>query len=149
MKAFTLSKKSWHWRLAVTYGSHYEYDTETDLCTYIRNVLKGIFVVMLVIVAGGLCISAPMGSLAAWIVYVITNGITEMDPVAFAGAFLIFGFVILTGLFLLFNTDTGEEVVSKVKRAVRIKIPKPQEDSFLVLAYRSFKDKTCVRLNVQ
>lgn len=149
MKAFTLSKKSWHWRLAVTYGNHYEYDTDTDLCTYIRHVMRGIFVALLVTAAGGLCISAPMGSLLAWIAYVITHGMTEMDPVAFAGAALIGGITILTGLFVLFNTDAGEEVISKVKGAVKITIPKPKEDSFLVLAYRSFKDKTCVRLRVQ
>lgn len=147
MKAFTLSKKSWHWHLAVTYGNHCKYDTETDLCTYMRQVAVGTIVVLLLTLAGGLCLGAPFGSLLAWIVFVANYGLTEMDPVAFAGAAMIMCVALLIGIFFLFNTDAGEEVVSKVKRAIRI--PKPQKDSFLVLAYRSFKDKTCVRLNVQ
>ena len=149
MKAFTLSKKSWHWRLATVYGSHDKWDTETDLCAYMRNVIRGVIVISLVIFAGGLCIGIPFGSLLGWMAFVATNGLIEMDAIAFAAVVMIVGIVILIGLFLLFNTDAGEEIIDKIKSTVRIKIHRPQKDSFVVLAYRSFKEKTCVRLSVE
>jgi hypothetical protein len=149
MKAFNLSKKSLHWHLAVTYGNHCEWDTDPDLCSYLQRVVQGVIVASLAAFVGGLGIGVPFGELLAWIAYVAANELVPMTVPAAAAMLIIFAVVVFVCGFLLFNTDRGEEIVGVIKKNIRVSIPKPKQESFIVLAYHSFKDKTCVRLSIQ
>jgi hypothetical protein len=148
MKAFTLSKKSWHWRLASYYGPAHEYEFmdggDGDLCSYMAAVLKGLAIVCLVTM--GLAMVAFLeGTIGAWLVFVINNGMIKMDDAAVAATVMNIFFAVF-GVSIFFSiSETGKNFRAKIS-ALNLT---PPEDSFLVLAYRSFKDKTCVRLVVQ
>ena len=147
MKAFTLSKKSWHWRLASSYGPACEYEYmeggDGDLCSYIQAVLKGAVIALFITMAFGL-VAFVEASLGDWAVYVINNGMIRMDDTAVA-ALLMNIFCIVFGTIIFISvSETGKNLRRRVSS-----INLAPEDSFLVLAYRSFKEKTCVRLVVQ
>lgn len=168
MKQFEYSKKSWHFRLAHTYGdlrteTHWEYDEDGncigcesyydgDLCTYIQQIVKGV-VKIVVFGALSLIALAPMACALAYLAACISTGMwieldKEADTPIIVGLAL---WAVITAVTLL-----GTSLYAHQR--YREKHPKPEkvieqtpakEPGFAKLAYAKFKDKTCARIMVK
>lgn len=135
MKEYSLSKNSWHYKLA-NFGmgyNQYRIDTETDICSYIRAVLVGTFVFAFLT-----CVFAGLGGWVAFSVYSIVGYfIWGMAISPFAWTLLF----VVGGLFGGAAAVTGGVVI-------REKLDE-QEPGFIRLAYQKFKNKTCVKIKLE
>ena len=141
MMEFELNAKSWHFWLAnfahkrvSVYGS--------DICSYIRAVLMGLFWLTI------------YGTAAIFFVY--GTGVTLYDGYyffaegikvsLFAEVMIMLWTVILGLMFtLLFTFCMVEHAIPAVQRACS-SVSKTDNPSFIRLAYRKFKDKTCFQI---
>lgn len=133
MRELQYQKRGIIWRLASTYGPLHEFETETDICTYWRAVLKGSFLAML-LTALAMLVSAGVADFGAWLVAMVSAG-AYIDPQV--GAFVVsvvLGFVAVAGV-------VGGTFYLKQKTGVHA-------PRFMTEAYASWKDKTCVKVNL-
>lgn len=137
MMTFNLKHDSWHFWLA-NFGERRVYASHgTDICSYVRSVLIGTFWFLFVATIGvGLAVVA----LASFI-----NGIGwllfgyELEEYA-RGFFIFFGSLIGMAVLLLGSVFTKETIENKLQEA------KP---GFVRLAYRSWKDKFCAKVEFE
>ena len=149
MRAFNLSKNSLHYRVAAVYGPHSKYDDDdTDLCSYLRAFLKGLFVIVMITGVGGIFIGGLLGSFLAWLAFITVNGFIGPSEVAFAGGLLLGMALLLIATLATVEMGGMRRVKYAVRSAVDFLTPE-RKDTFLQLAYRSFKDKTCVKLTLE
>lgn len=168
MKQFEYSKKSWHYRLAHTYGdlriqTDWKYDDvgnctghesyyDGDLCTYIQQMVKG---VIKIVVFGALSL-IPLSMMAFALVYlaacISTGTWIELDKDV--DEHIIIGLIlwIIISLLTLLGTSLYahhryREKYPKPEKVVKAKVEK--EPGFAKLAYAKFKDKTCARIMVK
>lgn len=121
------------WRLASTYGPLHEFETETDICTYWRAVLKGSFLVALLTLLA-VTISAGVADFGAWLAAMV---VCQLYIAPEIGAFVVsvlFGFAIIA-------CTVGGAFYLKQKTGVHA-------PRFMTEAYASWKDKTCVKVNL-
>jgi hypothetical protein len=138
---FELNAKSWHFWLAnfahkrvSTYGS--------DICSYTRAVLLGLFWFILFGTAGVLFVAGTGVTL-----YEGYQFFAEGIKVSLVSELMIMVWAILFTLMftLLFTVGVVEYVIPAAQRAAR-SVSKTEKPSFLRLAYRKFKDKTCFQI---
>lgn len=142
MKAITLNKKSWHYRLATTYGPFNKYDrwgdfdySRMNICDYVRSVFIGLlFVVLITLILGAF--AAIVADFGAWVIAMIS---IEQLILPEAGAILVSG--IICGI-LMFAAIRGIVIGTK-KLINRFAVPDYNDDSFIGSAYESFKNKIC------
>jgi hypothetical protein len=141
MMEFELNTNSWHFWLAnfahkrvSTYGS--------DICSYTRAVLLGLFWLVI------------YGS--ATIFFVVGTGVALYDGYQFfmegikvsllaEVMIMLWGIVFCLMATLLFTYGIVEHAIPAVQRACS-SVATPNKPSFLRLAYRKFKDKTCFQI---
>ena len=150
MKTLNFNKKSWHYWFA----KMGDYDhSRPDFCHYVRSALMGMFfsAVISVFVAAAIY---GTGDFIAWIIAMITTGLW-FNLVPDLGAFVIGGTLIFAGTiaglvgFSAFREKRRRAHFQKLQDAIRngkqLVEPTP---SFIVTAYRTFKDKTCFKINL-
>jgi len=146
MRAFTLNTKSWHGRLATTYGflqQHVLRCEGTDVCTYIRAVSLGSLVVLvLTAIIATVCVGIQDALIWGYFRFWLGINISPSEIAATVMA-IIFGLTIIaTVLFALAGGVTSyENITTKIK-----KLDAENKTPFMVLAYRAFKGKFCARL---
>lgn len=146
MKPLVFNKESWHYWLATEMGSFNKYRSDSNICEYTRTVLKG------VVIACG--VAAILLALTYWILItlvwwavVIQYGfIWETGPMALSIVIILVGMVV--GV-----TNGIPWLYRRARRAVfeRLSVgdhKKVKTDTFITKAYRSWKDKTCVRVTL-
>lgn len=141
MMEFELNAKSWHFWLANF--SHKRVSVYgTDICSYIRAVLLGLFWLTV------------YGTAAIFFVY--GTGVTLYDGYYFFAEgikvsllaevmIMLWSIVFILMFTLLFTYGVVEHAIPAVQRACRT-VATPDKPSFLRLAYRKFKDKTCFQI---
>ena len=139
MKELNFNKKSWHYFFysIVDEKSENYNDYKTDLCSYIKGVVQGIFLVILFIVVG---IALVGGSL--WVIgtffWSIFQTIYHLD------------FVYLNNLvMMIFATFLSLGVILFVLVTISEARQQKKFDKFVPAVYRKFKDKTCVMINLK
>lgn len=151
MESKNFSLNSWHWRLVsgvgTLRGAEYVEAGETystDICTYIRAVIKALIAVaiMTLLVLGIVFITAHG---IAYLAAIILNG-TFVEPNFHAIVFMVSAIVIISVLGLTYAHTKYREW--KDERDYN-KIVSNKPDSFVTAAYRKFKDKTCFRVEVR
>lgn len=142
MKPFTIKDTSYSWRFASVYGPlDNPWDRDTDICTYTKAVLKGVFVwCILLVVASGL--SVAYGDALGWIAAMLAEGMF-IHPAK--SATIALGVTTLVGLVVL--AALGADAYQQAKRKRRLS-QEPEDLGFVKLAYRSFKEKYCVAVTV-
>jgi hypothetical protein len=133
MKAYNLSKESWHFRLA-NFGARRIYPEDgSDICEYIRAMVGGTFLLALSI--AGAILGASWVGFSVYNLYEIAIGAGVLEIYT---ALLLF----LLGALALFIS------VAVVVDWFHNRPDKPEvEPGFAKLAYRKFKNKTCFRLD--
>lgn len=147
MKPYFISENSWHFwvvnfgerRIRASWG-------DTDICEYTRCFLQG----LMCLVAAAMGISMVV----AFVVASIINGIAWMffgymlAPWTFTFILILgsLGFVAILYEIAQFNVRRKEALRQKRYELMEKGEYTPPPPGFLTLAYRKFKDKTCVRL---
>lgn len=147
MKPFVFNKDSWHYSLATELGSFPKYQTDSNICEYTREVIKGGLLFGLVV------------ALALGLLYWITITIVWWVVILQYGYFPENGPIVLSLVVGSVGSATAVAhgtpwAYRKVRAACyderqswesggRIKT-----DNFLTHAYRSWKEKTCVRVTL-
>lgn len=132
MKKLTISRDSWHYKLA-QYGQLRDSD-ETDLCRYwwalVRGVLAAPFLVLVGTGLGFLFVVAPLMPFVVW----LTTGVFHVAEYAFAGLVLWAAALVFVGYFAL----------QEYSRRHRNDPP-----GLVRSAYHGWKKKTCVLVEVR
>lgn len=131
MKTFKLNRDSWHFRLA-NFVTNRVY-SDTDICTYVRSVIQGALWL-----AFATAIVACVGGAAVFTVFNIFG-------------FLFFGqeFHLVSVMVLTNVTILGLFIgifIAKEKYEEKTRFDKP---GFIRLAYRSWKDKFCAKVEFE
>lgn len=145
MKPFVFNKDSWHYWLATELTSFSKYKTESNICEYTRAVLKGAFWATVgLAVALGLIYWVVI-TLVWWVVVFQHGFFDEPAPIVLSA---------IVGIFA-FSAGVSEGVPRLWKKARRklydsrqAKREKVKTDNFITEAYRSWKEKTCVRVTL-
>lgn len=153
MKEYTLKTNSLHYRLAKVYGSMRSYQVE-DLCTYVKHVIYGLLkIVFLVGFCSGLLIVLGMGDFLGWVAAMIaTQGFIEPEEHTRMALGSIIGLVFALGVLFVVVLITNIHQARKEARIQKgldglfTQPAEPKDPPFLLLAYRSFKEKTCVKI---
>ena len=140
MKPLVISRDSWHWKLTSRF-TMVKFEENLNLCYYTRCLLISILGALAVTFLSMCVIGLYFFSLYSTIAHGLTN---QSVP-----------FIMFTSAILIFMTMIGlANYKEKRKRDAYYAIlkgtyPPTKEPSFLVKAYRAWKEKTCVRISVQ
>ena len=131
MKALVVRQDSLLWHLVTNYSSVSKYDKVTDLCTITSATIKSIFMVCLIVLIGtGLLIPV------IWIVLPIFNLLFGSAPAYFPDLF----FIGLGGYGVIAVTIA----IQSYRYSERNSKP-----TVIGEAWRSFKEKSCIRVVVE
>jgi hypothetical protein len=142
MKEFTFGTKSWHLYLA-NFGqdsfSRITKGDETDLCSYTRRVLAGLFwfsVAAILITTAATVTLLGFYDIAMW----LFTDIPRMDVFGVIVSIILVSVTILLTIYgIKYFIDT---------RDIKI-VPSIPEDSFVGLTYKRVKNKTCFKIKFQ
>lgn len=147
MKPITLNKDSWHYKLAAKLQMYNSWDTTTDLCSYTRTIflaavtVLGGAAVLLSVVGVGLLLVGD--TLALWAAVATVGLNVAPSPLAFVGT------IGAAGVIVYYTLNGMEKAYTQytLKRNGKELDPyKSRSDGFIRKAYRSFKEKTCVKV---
>ena len=137
MKELKFNKKSWHyWLFSIGLNDSKYHDTETDICSYIRAVLKGVFQTLAAgfVLLGLFGVIIYLNGYSIWNVY---EAIVYQDWTYLKTAqFILTVCIYLTGLVMW-----GCIKVSDAKHNHKF-------EKFVPSAYTKFKSKTCVKVKL-
>lgn len=127
MKEIVLEQKSWHYWLA-TFGNKYRVNWHgDDICHYIRSVMVGTFLFLLMVIVGSFLGGVFLFSVANLFSWLFLGYELHKASIGFLS---IFG-----GVFLALGLAVTHEAVKEKMNE--------NEPGFVRAAYRKFKDKTC------
>lgn len=136
----TLSAKSWHFWLANfgNTGRYYPEDT-IDICSYIRSVVRGIFLLLAAIAVEIVILITTLYSLGNWFSVIFLDGYL-ISPVT----------ILVTSLYSIigFATYKAKQYDRRLAEGYFSNRPK-KEPGFLKLTYRKFKNKTCFMVDFE
>ncbi len=144
MDTLNVSSKAWHYRFATKYASLSTYDirfSRVDSCTYIRRVMLGLVLFFCLSIAT-VIVLIPLTHLIMWLVVCAVNlsFVPLMNSeVTFLGALEVF-FGCLGGLVYF-----GTKGITWILDHLLLK-DETVEPSFIVQAYRSWKNKYCIKV---
>jgi hypothetical protein len=144
MKPITIRPDGLLWRLATTYGTLNAWQAKevgTDTCTYLRSVLWGVAVCVLITVMVSLVILLFIGVPLIPVVVGLVTGTWLLE----AEFWVVAGLWGVLGLFAVHQVLKHHRVIERLFGSVRY----DEEPSQVALLYRSFKDKVCVPIKVK
>lgn len=140
MKAVNLNKNSWHYYIAQKLGSYrpqeYVNDTrnhKTDICTYTSFVLKGFFLLFV------------MGIAIAFVGFLFWNVLFGIIFSIIYGTIIFTDIAIAIFMFLLAVIISATLFVGITM--IKSKLENTESDGFIKTAYKSWKEKFCVKIN--
>lgn len=139
MKTFVLSKSSWHYKLANLFGGM-RYVRDTDVCEYTKTVIAALFLSTMITFFGIILLILSVHMLLG-VGFSIWMGAWFFSDLGIMGL-IIYG---LVGGGLMIKAADGKYSEWKDRRRENYE-PKP--DGFLKVAYSSWKDKYCVRIEI-
>lgn len=147
MKTLTFDKKSWHYELAEMGGFRYYDWQEQNFCTYARKVLIGIFLSILITIIGAGAAGTVVMPLVTYIGYLSTGVWLGGESGDIHVAYFIVDTVLIVTVLLWYLVDVlipcaYNGAIEFVTKEVR-KVP---SDSFVKTWWKSFKEKTCFKI---
>lgn len=158
MNPITLSKSSWHYRLATYYGSlkvsYWDYAVDSfdeievphniDSCTYIQHVMKGLLIIVVLTAMFVGLVGVPFSDFLMWGMVAAQYSFVQMHGAAVWFALLAtaaLGTTVLVGIWI----GIDKALKSYRRRSFRLTKPALQKKtSFLRVLYTKLHDKTCV-----
>ena len=139
MKTVKFNKDSWHYKLAEEVDSYYPSE-DADLCSYIRTVMKSIFIVALMATLVG-ALFTGMSILAVHAIFGVVYSIIYKT-------FMFTEPGVVGLIFLAIATIVGSVKFATIYVSNMPSSPaKPEKpDGFISTAYGSWKHKYCARV---
>ena len=137
-----LRKKSWHYAVAM-FGTPYIVD-HVDICTYSGMVFKGVLAIIATILVIPVIILSMFDAPISFVLMLITgHTIPFISIMTCSIGGVLYGMLLIRMVFLLINMALDRY------RSYRNNGFQKQDkkDSFLKNAYRSYKDKYCVKIS--
>ncbi len=137
MKTLTLNKNSWHYRLASTYPPCDHWAIARDICGYTRQVIRGMITCMFltpILAYIVLCLILP--PIAIFVPDFVLP--TLVNPFT-AGAIFYVVFALGYTAYLI--------ATAYVKLSSKGGLQKAIHTGFIYNSYKSFKDKTCFKID--
>lgn len=152
MEPVKISKDSLHFRLATVYGPLTKWDItreKVDFCGYIKAVLKGSLSALAWTVFAAAA-GWALGDALAWLMSGLLHGFVKPN-IAGMVAMVVIAIVAVLVAWIILDDITDDFLYSwrQAKRVADKTAPKAQNKSspgFIKLAYRSLKDRYCVRV---
>jgi hypothetical protein len=142
MKTIKINRNSWHYHIIKTYTDRRP-EWIGSICQYNRNVLLGILNIFYIIFFTSLTLVILLSPIFYGILYLIYG----MPPGELEGTFVVFGvtgYVMIIGFYIAhLLTERKENKLYEMKEnGIEIK------DSYIGAAWKSFKDKVCVKIEI-
>lgn len=138
MKEIVFSSDSWHFWLAEFPDQQFR---GKDVCSYVRSVMRGIIILILI---SAICILVSVPTLTALALDIWFLFHTYAMPVEFVGGLFIAGNVLLVFAFVM----VASFYIAERKRK-RKELEQSKPDGFIKTAYKSFKDKVCYQVRIE
>lgn len=146
MKTFKVDRKSWHYHIIKTYGTTpWELEQIDNLCLYIQRLCVGFMLLALISMVGGAAAWMVLDFTIWTLVSIQVGELLPMGPAALAFTISIIACTVIFGVAAIciwygrrpskphgHYDDTGKWV--------------PPQPSLVEAWYRSFKEKTCIRI---
>lgn len=147
MKSLNFNRESWHYKVATELGGLPKWFETTNICEYTRAVLKGA-IMMMIVAAAAFGLLYWVAITIAWWIAVLYTGvfIDASGPIVLSGIVIIF--TVVSAVTILINRFQGWLYARQCKKHRECDYAPPKPDSFIKKAYRSWKDKTCVRITL-
>lgn len=148
MKTIKIKRNSWHAWVA-RHGAEYDIAEayNPDRCTYVRKVLKGLFFLVFMAVIASLAVAAIGNTVWWWISMILAGGYINPSspvPISITGA----GSIILAVALIMVGADKIKEARREAQYRRWRESGEEQPEGFLAMAWKSFKEKTCARIEV-
>jgi amino acid transporter len=139
MKTLEFKKASWHYRLAKKAG----YEEDGDFCTYVRSFLWGalLMVLLTALVLFGLYALGRLSYSAYTCSFTKVCTYGEFEKTVLMGIGVIIGCVAYIYA-LIWVQNRRWRIRGEIRRGER---PEPGP-SFVAMAYKSYKEKTCFKV---
>ena len=141
-----INKKSWHYHIVETYTDGNPHWIGS-ICEYNRRVLLGIFNIALIIFVSSILLMCILSPIFYGILYLIYGdaGITMVSNEGVIIAFGIFSYIMtILFYFMFFYTQWRDSRIEEYLNGERIR-----KESYIGAAWKSFKDKVCVRVEFE
>jgi len=131
MESIEISKKSWHYRIATTYGqlSEWEVDAGTDICSYLIHFIGGFALICFIIIMSTVLLYCSIVDPLLWVI----TGFHELPKL-----FLVTFFVYCLIGWILF-----------CKYALTKKVNGVEQPGLIMLAWRKFHEKVCFQIHAR
>lgn len=145
MKAVTINRGSWHFKLLRNFGLD---QREMDLCLYIRRMLIAFVLASLIALA---CLGALVlvGNFLAWVAYCLYAGTLVPANGPTSAVLAILALASLVGVVRLIVKGLTAWSEHRYYKNIQIKQDpnyKEPEPSFVEVAYTTIKQKTCFKV---
>jgi hypothetical protein len=142
MKPIKINQNSWHYHVATSYTDG-NVRWATSICEYNRKVFMGLVSIALIILASSLALLILLSPIFYTILYLIYG--LPIDPDSNEGALLVAGigcYLVILGIYLihLFTEWKQEKLDEECRTGIE------RKDSYIKSAWKSFKDKVCVKV---
>jgi hypothetical protein len=142
MKPIKINQNSWHYHVATTYTDG-NVRWATSICEYNRKVFMGLVSICLIILASSIALLALLAPIFYIILYLIYG--LQIDPGSDENAWILFGLVCYLGILVIYLIHLFTEwKQEKLDEECRTGIER--KDSYIKSAWKSFKDKVCVKV---
>lgn len=140
MKEFEINTKSLHYRLATVYGGYDSYYRGSDICSYTRHIMMGLLGILCLIILLSF-LSFALFDIVVGTIFSIIAGMFIMGPI---GQILL---IIMTAIIITFLLAGMVSVIkNKYYEYKNKKNSAPEPDGFIKTAYKSWKDKYCIKV---
>jgi uncharacterized membrane protein YidH (DUF202 family) len=142
----TLNRKSWHYWLASEFGNSFGYAEPVSMCKYVKDVIVGLGKFLGVVIVCGGVLAAVIDTI--WYLYQIAHALITHTKLPGEDdiAIVVITIVVVSSLLVGYAEWKDYRDCQKLMREHETPSENP---SFIVMAWRTIRDKTCVKVDFQ
>ena len=143
MKTIKINRNSWHYHIAQTYTDG-NAEWSSSICEYNTKVIMGFFAILCIIFFSAIALAMLLSPIFYGILYLI-YGIPPEGSGEMCVVFGVTGYVMAIGCYIahLLTERRYKKRYEMTENGKKIK------DSYIGAAWKSFKDKVCVKVGFE
>jgi len=135
LNELTISKKSWHYRLATEYGNFNYWSGIPNMCNYLAKIVRGMIVILCIIALASIYLGGLV-NFFSWVVVWMLHG--------YPGPIDVYGLIILTSTGCAGGAFVVATIVSGIHRyKIRKTFGYTGQPTFFNTMIKSLQDKYC------
>ena len=145
---FTLNTNSWHYAIANFKTERVSPWRGSDICSYTRAFIQGFMWLVLTVAFLAFMACGTLNVMYESVLYLVNDTpLTILGEVFMLLYAVIFFFAGIIGILYLLIEEAAPPVFKAYRKAMNKCVESQEKNpSFLTLAYRKFKDKTCFKI---